>query len=629
VNQTSEVDVPHRQLIAGPADAPGVITAQPAILLVDDDAGKRLAVRAMLARLGHAIVEVDSGRAALRAVYAQRFAVILMDVRMPTMDGYETALLIRARSDSERTPIIFLTAFGRDETESAGAYASGAVDFLFAPIAGDALRAKVSAFVELYARAHEHQHSLDSITALNASLRDSEVRARAVLQNVADGIVTADEQGVIESMNRSARRLFGYEKNEVIGQPLLSIIAPSWHGDFTESVRAAESLLIAEDSPAEPVETVGARKDGSCFPIEIGISEMQIGQRTFTIAAIRDISDRVERAEREQRRAQALRREAQLDRVAFDEAPIGSVITDRDGRIERVNHAICTMLGHTADELRGVHILDFIHPEDRHDSVATVAAMLSPGSSTQRFERRYLHSSGRVIEVRVALTAIRDDAQEVAQLFAQVEDVTDARRTSRELEQAQFEMLARLAAAAELHDDDTGQHPHRVGDLSVAIAQRIGLPDTQVELLRLAAPLHDLGKIAIADDVLRKPGKLTVDEFEQMKTHTTAGAQMLAGSPFALLAMAEQSALTHHERWDGSGYPTGLAGEAIPITGRIVAVADVFDALTHTRPYKPAWSTADAITEMTSQTGRHFDPQVLEAFLSSPDFETAAGSTRH
>ena len=615
----------------GPADAAaqGTTVHPAAILLVDDQADKRLAVRAMLARLGHVIVEVDSGRAALRAVSAQRFAVILMDVRMPTMDGYETALLIRGRSDSARTPIIFLTAFGRDETESEGAYASGAVDFLFAPIAGDALRAKVSAFVELHARAHEHQHSLDSITALNASLRDSEVRARAVLQNVADGIVTADEQDLIESMNRSARRLFGYEENEVIGQPLRSIIAPSWHGVFTESVRAAESLSIAEDSQAEPIETVGARKDGSCFPMEIGISEMQIGQRTFTIAAIRDISDRVERAEREQRRAQALRREAQLDRVAFDEAPIGSVITDRDGRIERVNHAICTMLGHTADELRGVHIFQFIHPEDRRDSVAAVAAMLSPGSSTQRFERRYLHSSGRVIEVRVALTAIRDDAQEVAQLFGQIEDVTDARRTSRELEQAKFEMLARLAAAAELHDDETGQHPRRVGDLSVAIAQRIGLHDAEVELLRLAAPLHDLGKIAIADDVLRKPGKLTVEEFEQMKTHTTAGARMLAGSPFALLAMAEESALTHHEKWDGSGYPAGLAGDAIPITGRIVAVADVFDALTHTRPYKPAWSTADAITEMTSQTGRHFDPQVLEAFLSSRHFETAAGSTRH
>ena len=150
---------------------------RPAVLVVDDDAGKRLAICAMLDRLGHPLVDVDSGHEALLAVAAQRFAVILMDVRMPGMTGYETAKLIRARGESGMTPIIFMTAFGRDEIETTAAYAGGAVDFIFSPIAGDALRAKVTAFVDLFARAHEHQHSLDSITALNASLRDSEVRA--------------------------------------------------------------------------------------------------------------------------------------------------------------------------------------------------------------------------------------------------------------------------------------------------------------------------------------------------------------------------------------------------------------------------------------------------------------------
>ena len=600
--------------VGRPAPVAGI---RPAVLVVDDDAGKRLAVCAMLERLGHVVIEADSGRAALRAVAARRFAVILMDVRMPTMSGYDTAKLIRLRSESARTPIIFLTAFGRDEIESAGAYASGAVDFLFMPIAGDALRAKVSAFVDLFAKAQEHQGSLDSITALNASLRDSEARARAVLQNVADGIVIADEQGLIESLNRSARALFGYEQAEVIGQPMQTIVAPSHRDDFTKAAHADTTRRSAKDTPAEPIESLGCRKDGSQFPMEIGISQMQVGERAFTIGAVRDITDRVERAERERRRAQGLRREAQLDRIVFEEAPIGSVITGRDGRIERVNHAICTMLGHTAQELSGAHFLQFTHPEDRDDSVAAVAAIMDGAPGAQHFEKRYLHSSGRVIEARIALTAIRDDAQDVAQLFAQIEDVTDARRTTRELEQAQFEMLARLGAAAELHDDDTGEHTHRVGDLSAAIAHTMGLPESQLELIRLAAPLHDVGKIAISDAVLRKPGKLTVEEFEQVKTHTTAGAQMLAGSPFALLAVAEETALTHHERWDGSGYPAGLARDEIPITGRIVAVADVFDALTHRRPYKPAWSTADAITEMTHQAGRHFDPQVVDAFLSA------------
>jgi putative two-component system response regulator len=586
------------------------------ILVVDDDPAQRLVFRAMLGPLHHDVVEAESGRAALDAVLRQTFAVILMDVRMPILNGYETAKLIREQTRPAVTPVIFVTAFGLDETEKVNAYASGAVDFIFTPILAEVLRAKVSAFVELFVQSRELQVSLESITALNVALRDSEVRARALVQNVTDGIVTADDRGRIESFNRSGLALFGYGEEEMIGQPLELLVAPIRRDAFSDPAREAWALLAAEDGPTERMETVGCRKDGSRFPMEFDISQMHIGERISTVVCIRDISGRVERAEREARRVQAMRREAQRDRVAFEEAPIGSVITSRDGRIERVNQAICAMLGYRADELVGTHFSEHVHPDDRRQSAATVAALMFEGADTQRAERRYLHRSGRFLEVRVAVTAIRDDAQEVAQLFAQIEDVTEARRTSRDLEQAQFEMLARLANAAEFRDDNTGQHTRRVGDLAVAIAKRLGLAGSDVELIRIAAPLHDVGKIAIPDAVLGKAGRLTFEQFEQMKTHTTVGAQMLAGNPFALLEMAEQIALTHHEKWDGSGYPAGLAGHEIPIAGRIVAVADVFDALTHVRPYKDAWSVADAVAEMSYQAGRHFDPQVLEAFLS-------------
>jgi diguanylate cyclase (GGDEF)-like protein/PAS domain S-box-containing protein len=269
-----------------------VVLVPPAVLVVDDNAAKRMAIRAMLAPLGHDVIEVDSGREALRAVMRQRFAMILMDVRMPTLDGYETAKLIRQRPQSELTPIIFVTAFGCDEAETAAAYASGAVDFIFTPILPDVLRAKVSAFVDLFVQSEELQRSLESITGLNAALRASEVRARAVLQNVADAIVTAGEGGLIDSFNRSARVLFGYPEEEVIGEPLQLIVAPSHHDQLSESARAKWSLLNAKEIPAECSETVGCRKDGSCFPMEMDISQMQIGERTFTVACIRDISGR-------------------------------------------------------------------------------------------------------------------------------------------------------------------------------------------------------------------------------------------------------------------------------------------------------------------------------------------------
>ena len=339
-------------MAAMPSDAP-VPSPRPraAVLVVDDNPSKRLAVRAMLAPLDYEVVEAESGRAALGAVKQQSFAAILMDVVMPILDGYETARLIRRSTMSHSTPIIFLTAFGRDETETAAAYANGAVDFIFTPVLGEVLRAKVSAFVQLFTQSAELQRSLASITALN------------------------------------------------------------------------------------------------------------------------------------------------------------------------------------------------------------------------------------------------------------------------------IEMLARLAGAAEFRDDETGLHTRRVGDLSVAIAERMGVPELDVGLIRLAAPLHDVGKIAVPDAILSKPGKLTDAEFEQMKTHATVGGQMLTGSAFALLEVAEEIALTHHERWDGSGYPAGLAGEEIPIAGRIVAVADVFDALTHMRPYKTAWSRADAVAEILSHSGHHFDPSVVDAFVAGPGRE--------
>ena len=183
-----------------------------------------------------------------------------------------------------------------------------------------------------------------------------------------------------------------------------------------------------------------------------------------------------------------------------------------------------------------------------------------------------------------------------------------------ELEGTQVEILERLALAAEYRDDDTGEHTKRVGMLCAQIAQALGWSAAEVELIRRAAPLHDVGKIAIPDSILLKPGKLTPEEFEQMKMHTKLGAKLLSGGRFALLQLAEQIALTHHERWDGSGY-IELRGEAIPMAARIVALADVFDALSYARPYKKAWTKADAVEEIRRQSGRQFDPRLVETFL--------------
>ena len=190
------------------------------------------------------------------------------------------------------------------------------------------------------------------------------------------------------------------------------------------------------------------------------------------------------------------------------------------------------------------------------------------------------------------------------------------RARTAQLEEARLDALERLALAAEFRDDATGQHTRRVGQLAAAIAEALGLDGSEVELIARAAPLHDVGKIAVPDRVLLKPGPLDAEEIAIMRTHTTVGAKLLSSSRWPLLLTACDVALTHHERWDGSGYPNGLAGHNIPISGRIVALADFFDALSHERPYRGRMEQ-DVVLEMVrQQSGSHFDPEVVAAFMT-------------
>ncbi len=188
------------------------------------------------------------------------------------------------------------------------------------------------------------------------------------------------------------------------------------------------------------------------------------------------------------------------------------------------------------------------------------------------------------------------------------------RERTRELEEARLEVVDRLALTADYRDDSTGEHAKNVGRLAALLAHALELPEETVELIRHAAPLHDIGQVAVSDRILVKPGKLTPDEFEAMKLHTTVGGEILGRSRSKLLQMSEEIALTHHEWWDGSGYPAGLKGEEIPLSGRIVAVADVFDALAGRRPYKLPWPVDRALAEIQRLRGRQFDPQLVDVF---------------
>jgi CHASE2 domain-containing sensor protein len=215
----------------------------------------------------------------------------------------------------------------------------------------------------------------------------------------------------------------------------------------------------------------------------------------------------------------------------------------------------------------------------------------------------------------VAGYALEAGRRRRAALYAQALEQEVAART-RDLRDTQLELIQRLSAAAEHRDEETGVHLNRMSRLCGEIARAAGMNETEAAELEQASVLHDIGKIGIPDEILHKPGRLTPQEREVMQRHTEIGGDLLAGSSSALVRLAEAIARTHHERWDGSGYPAGLRGEEIPLAGRIAALCDVFDALVTERPYKPAWSLEAALDHIESERGGHFDPALTDTFLA-------------
>lgn len=215
--------------------------------------------------------------------------------------------------------------------------------------------------------------------------------------------------------------------------------------------------------------------------------------------------------------------------------------------------------------------------------------------------------------------AVRFDAEAVAQmerLLVDLQEVNAARKAALlEVRRAQHDALLRLAVAAEYRDDDTGVHIVRLGLLSEKLALWLGQDAAYADLLKRAAPMHDIGKIGIPDSVLKKPGPLTPEERQVMNRHPAIGAEILGRSFIPVFRLAAEVAMTHHERWDGRGYPNGLSGESIPLSGRIVGVVDFFDALTMDRVYRPAFSDEVAFEMLQAHSGKAFDPWIVRTFF--------------
>ena len=277
--------------------------------------------------------------------------------------------------------------------------------------------------------------------------------------------------------------------------------------------------------------------------------------------------------------------------------------------------AMVTGLTSKKDRLRAVEAgaNDFISKPVDQTEISVRTASLLKMKQAQDGLKRHQAELEKTVEKRTA--DLRRALQEMA----------DAQRKAH---QAHLDTIERLAVASEYKDEDTAAHIHRIGEYCGILGRRLNLSPSEVETLTHAAPMHDVGKIGIPDAILLKPGKLDESEWETMRQHTTIGARILAGSSSELLRAGEVIAQSHHEKWDGSGYPKGLAGEEIPLWGRICAVADVFDALATDRPYRKAMPNEEVLRIVKEGRGKHFDPRLPDVFLADLD-EAFAIQSRH
>jgi response regulator RpfG family c-di-GMP phosphodiesterase len=492
------------------------------LVLVDDNPIQRKLVRLVLERLGFSIRVADDGADALEIARVAPPDVIVSDVLMPRLDGFELCRAVREDSTLRAVPVILLSSSYVQQEDRLLADRVGASVLLErTPALGgltDALRVCLSRSEAVKAPRMDFEaaHARRVRDQLERQVKENaELRQQLALNSIDLSVVA----GISNMLTRSSDHVA--EIGEALGRCL-------------EVAGLSAGIALLRDS-------AGSLSAGAAAgPVEC-------------VAALR-------------------RRVAQIDQARFERSGI-----DELPSVSNQSAAVAVSLGSGSEPLGLLAITwgDAMLGEQRIAFARAIAGQLSKA---------------------IAL-----------------------RRAIDELDSAREETITRLALAAESRDGPTARHTERVTAYSALLAEQLGLGPTRTELIRAATIMHDVGKIGVSDTILLKPGRLTADEFEQMKRHTTIGHKILAGSTVELLDLAATIALTHHERIDGTGYPHGLIGDQIPIEGRIVAVADVFDALTTDRIYRPAYSVESAIEIMREGRGTQFDAHVLDLLLEHLD----------
>jgi len=438
-----------------------------------------------------------------------------------------------------------------------------------------------------------------------------------VFMDSADPILIEDLHGHVIEMNHEAEKSYGWSREKLLGQPIKTIVPPERHAQADE--------LLARCKAGEEVRNIeGLRwtRDGKIIPILLTLSLLKErdGQPLAIATIAKDISS-IKKAENDLQ---------QMSKVFMDSVdPI--LIEDLDGNVIDLNRAAEETYGWSRGQLLGRPIKTIVPPE-RHAQADELLARCKAGEEVRNIEGLRWSRDGTIIPVLLTLSLLKDRNGEATSIATIAKDISDLKEAEAEIHTVQDVTMESMGTLAEYRDPETGGHIKRTRDYVKLLAIHLKnhpkfkdtLDDETIESLYKSAPLHDIGKVGVPDEILLKPGKLNDAEFEIMKKHATYGQETIAIQENKIgfdsfLHYADEIAATHHEKYDGSGYPKGLKGDDIPISGRLMALADVYDALISKRVYKPPFSHNKAIQIIKEGRGSHFDPDIVDAFLELED----------
>ncbi|MGD9971219.1 MAG: PAS domain-containing protein [Sulfuricurvum sp.] len=428
-----------------------------------------------------------------------------------------------------------------------------------------------------------------------------------------------DRHGVITFVNDQFCEISGYEYSELIGKPH-NIIR---HPEMPEEV-FSEMWKVIKNKKIWKGKVKNLKKDGSSYYVDTTIKPIvnRNGEIVEFIGVRKDITELEElrlQLQSELNIASESLREMMKRSKEYHKAMDESTIltrADLDGKITYVNREFTEALGYTSEEILSKDHRIMKHPDTPKVIIKNLWNTILSGSTWKGMIQN-LNKAGETVWLDTVIVPIKNMEEITVEYLTIRHNVSEIIHLHEEIETTQGELIYTLGAAAETRSRETGNHIRRVAHYSRLLAQLAGLNESEAEILFQASPMHDVGKLGIPDHVLKKPGKLTNEEWDIMKTHSELGYNILNASTRPILRAAAILAYEHHEKWDGSGYPRGLRGEEIHIFGRITALADVFDALGSERVYKKAWRLNDILELFIKEKGKHFDPALIDLFMKN------------